>query len=291
MFIQTKATPNPAIMEFYPGHTVMESGTVEFADAEGAKCSPLAARLLAIEQVAGVFFGTDVITVTKSDGAEWDVLKPAILGVIMEHFLEGGPILWQAGPRAESETSPKDRETIARIKELLDTRIGPTVAEEGVELAFHNYEDAVLSLEIAGSSLSIPLFALKIRIENTLFSGVPEIAEIRFLRKRREPVSDSPGLSSTEGLAVQRVLDEEINPGVALHGGHIALIDVQDDTAYIRLEGGCQGCGMADVTLKQGVEGAIKEAVPEIATVLDVTDHAEGTNPYYQPGKGGMSPF
>ena len=78
---------------------------------------------------------------------------------------------------------------------------------------------------------------------------------------------------------------------MAGHGGHIALVDVQSDTVYIRLEGGCQGCGMADVTLKQGIETEIMNAVPSITTVLDVADHADGTNPYYQPGKGGMSPY
>ena len=84
---------------------------------------------------------------------------------------------------------------------------------------------------------------------------------------------------------MQQVLDERINPSVASHGGHIALIDVKSDTAYIRLEGGCQGCGMADVTLKQGIEVEIKSAVPTILQVLDVTDHAGGTNPYYSQGK------
>jgi Fe/S biogenesis protein NfuA len=92
-------------------------------------------------------------------------------------------------------------------------------------------------------------------------------------------------------VRVQETLDREINPGVASHGGHVALLDVRDNRAYIRLSGGCQGCGMADVTLKQGIEVAIKKAVPEIVEVLDSTDHASGTNPYYQPTKGGVSPF
>ena len=100
-----------------------------------------------------------------------------------------------------------------------------------------------------------------------------------------------PGLETPTGKAVREVLDSRINPSVAGHGGHIALVDVQDDTAYIRLEGGCQGCGMADVTLKQGIETEIMQAVPQIRAVLDVTDHAGGTNPYYEPGKTGMSPF
>ena len=102
-----------------------------------------------------------------------------------------------------------------------------------------------------------------------------------------------PGLETADGKAIQALLDQRINPQVASHGGRISLVDVQDDTAYIRLEGGCQGCGMADVTLKQGVTKEIQALVPGIRTVLDVTDHAGGTNPYHQPGKDGtaQSPF
>ena len=91
--------------------------------------------------------------------------------------------------------------------------------------------------------------------------------------------------------AVQEVIDNQINPGVAMHGGHVTLLDVKDDTAYIALGGGCQGCGMADVTLKQGIEVLIKQAVPQIKQIVDTTDHAGGTNPFYQPSKGGQSPF
>ena len=90
---------------------------------------------------------------------------------------------------------------------------------------------------------------------------------------------------------VQRVLEERVNPGVASHGGVVSLLDVRDDTAYIKMGGGCQGCGMANVTLKQGIETAIREVVPSITRVLDQTDHASGANPYYQPAKGGASPF
>ncbi len=97
------------------------------------------------------------------------------------------------------------------------------------------------------------------------------------------------GLDSEPGKAIQRLFDEHINPQVASHGGHIALVDVQGDTAYIRMGGGCQGCGMANVTLKQGVAKAIQAQIPTITNVLDVTDHGGGTNPYYQPGKGGTS--
>ncbi len=94
-----------------------------------------------------------------------------------------------------------------------------------------------------------------------------------------------------KAIAIQRVLDTRINPGVAAHGGYVTLLDVKDDVAYIALGGGCQGCGMADVTLKQGIEVMIREAVPEIRQIIDTTDHAHGTNPYYQPAKGGQSPL
>ena len=107
---------------------------------------------------------------------------------------------------------------------------------------------------------------------------------------RVEPDPES-GLESEEGKAIQRLLDEHINPQVASHGGHIDLVDVRGDTAYIRMGGGCQGCGMANVTLKQGVAKAIQAQVPSITNVLDVTDHGGGANPYYQPGKGGTSPL
>ena len=101
----------------------------------------------------------------------------------------------------------------------------------------------------------------------------------------------NPLWSDPRALSVQRVLDEEINPAVAQHGGWVNLLEVKDDVAYIQLGGGCQGCGMADVTLKQGIEVRIREAVPEISRIIDTTDHAGGKNPYYQPAKGGRSPF
>jgi len=108
--------------------------------------------------------------------------------------------------------------------------------------------------------------------------------------KIERPRSLPDGVDGDLVTRVQTVLDEKINPSVAGHGGHIALVDVRDDVVYIRLEGGCQGCGMADVTLKQGIETTIMREVPAISSVLDVTDHAGGSNPYFQPGKGGMSP-
>ncbi len=104
---------------------------------------------------------------------------------------------------------------------------------------------------------------------------------------------DNPNPLWTDAVAqaVQQVLDADINPAVASHGGHVTLLDVKDDVAYIQLGGGCQGCGMVDVTLKQGIEVRIREAVPSIREIVDSTDHAGGKNPYYQPSKGGHSPL
>ena len=101
----------------------------------------------------------------------------------------------------------------------------------------------------------------------------------------------NPLWADPKAQSIQEVIDAQINPGVAMHGGHVSLLDVKDNIAYIALGGGCQGCGMADVTLKQGIEVMIKEAVPEITQIIDTTDHAAGNNPYYQPSKGGQSPL
>ena len=136
-------------------------------------------------------------------------------------------------------------------------------------------------LEFQGSA-----FNLVTGIENMLRNYVPEVETVKDYRD----ALPKPGLETPEGKAIWAALEERINPSVASHGGHISLVDVQGDTAYIRLEGGCQGCGMADVTLKQGVATEIQRVAPAITNVLDVTDHAGGSNPYYQPGKGGMSP-
>jgi len=103
---------------------------------------------------------------------------------------------------------------------------------------------------------------------------------------------ENPNLwADPRAKAVQKVIDTQINPAVASHGGHVTLLEVKEDTAFIALGGGCQGCGMADVTLRHGIEAMIKEEVPEIRQIVDTTDHAGGTNPYYQPSKGGHSPF
>ncbi|MCH8091683.1 MAG: NifU family protein [Proteobacteria bacterium] len=282
MFIQTEATSDPGTVKFLPGKPVMPSGTAEFADIEASNASPLARRLFAIDGVARVALDAEAITVAISDAENWQVLKPAILGAIMEHFVAGDAVIEDAaeGPGGNGADEEED-EVSAQIRDLIDTRIRPAVAQNGGEVIFHGFKDGLVSLEMVGAG-----WAARGGVENMLRHYVPEVTGI----KDYVDASSKPGLNTPEAQAILQVLEERINPSVASHGGHISLVDVQDDTVYIRLEGGCQGCGMADVTLKQGIEVEIKRVVPKITTVLDTTDHAGGSNPYYEPGKGGMSP-
>ena len=283
MFIQTEALADPDALKFLPGQPVLPSGTAHFPDAESSAGSPLAQRIFEVDGVTSVFFDPQSITVKKRDDTDWTTLKPVILGIIMEHFTAGGPaVVAEQGTDAPDDAG-EDSETAAKIKELIDTRIRPAAAQDGGDVIYRGFKDGVVLLEMIGSGAG-----LKDGIENMLRHYVPEVAGVSDYRD----ALPKPGLETPEGKLIQALLDERVNPAVASHGGHIALVDVQDDTVYIRLEGGCQGCGMADVTLKQGIETEIKQAVPNITAVLDVTDHAGGTNPYYQPGKGGaMSPF
>ena len=281
MFIQTEATSDPAMVRFLPGREVAGSRRVAFADAASAEGSPLAMRLFAIDGVARVALGADDVTITKADGADWAALRTEVLGALMAHFTAGEPIL---GPAAGDAGEDTGDEIGAQIRELIDTRIHPAVAQSGGDVVFRGFEDGVVLLDLEGGAV-----AMKTGIENMLRHYVPEVREVQ-AHEEYERLR-SPEMNTPEALAIRRVLDDEVNPAVASHGGHIALIDVKPDTVYIRLEGGCQGCGMADVTLKNGVEAAIRQAVPAITAVLDVTDHAGGDNPYYQPGKGGASPL
>ena len=133
MFIQTESTPNPATLKFLPGLAVLDAGTADFPNADTSGGSPLASRLFAVENVTGVFFGTDFITVTKDDSAEWDHIKPAVLGAIMEHFQSGAPVLDgdTGAASGHAEHDGEDAEIVGQIKELLDTRVRPAVAQDG----------------------------------------------------------------------------------------------------------------------------------------------------------------
>jgi len=276
MFIQTETTADPAVIKFFPGRQVLATGTATFADPEAAAQSPLAARILAVDGVARVELDTAAITVTRADGSDWQLMKPAVLGAIMEHFTTGQPVMRDDGGETAEDEPEADEEVVATIEELIETRIRPVAAQEGGDVRLHSFKRGVVYLEMEGSA-----FALLGPIASMLRHYVPEITGVRDFRDSLP----KPGLETPTGQAVQRLLNEMINPAVAGHGGHIALVDVKDDRVYIRLEGGCQGCGMADVTLKQGIETTIRRELPEIAAVLDVTDHAGGTNPYYQPSR------
>ena len=277
MFIQTEVSSDPNLVKFLPGKTVLEGKEVTFSDPVSAARSPLASRLFDIESVAEVAFGADFIRVTKLKDGDWQLMKPAILGAIMEHYVADLPMILDSEADEEEENfDPDDSDIVAEIKELLSTRVRPAITESGGDIKFRGYREGRVIVEFSGSA-----YTYRTGIENLLRHNVAEFAELVDYRDSKP----KPGLETADGKAVQKLFDERINPSVATHGGHIALVDVQGDTVYIRLEGGCQGCGMADVTLKQGVEVEIKDTVPSIAHVLDVTDHDGGSNPYYQPGK------
>ena len=185
MFIQTEATPNPATLKFLPGKVVMPEGTADFRDASGAaEDSPLAGRLFEIEGVTGVFFGYDFITITK-DGPDWQHLKPAILGTIMEHFMSGAPVM---AVREEGDERPADEEffdaadseIVVTIKELLDTRVRPAVAQDGGDITFRGYENGTVFLHMKGACAGCPssTATLKHGIQNLLRHFVPEVQQV-----------------------------------------------------------------------------------------------------------------
>ena len=183
MFIQTEATPNPATLKFLPGRPVLGDGTAEFRTPDEAGVSPLAERLFTIPNVSGVFFGDDFVTVSKS-GGEWPHLKPAILGAIMEHFVSGAPLLRDVAP-ANTPTKEffetADSETVQTIKELLDTRIRPAVAQDGGDITFQGYKDGVVYLHMRGSCAGCPSSTATLRhgIQNLLRHFVPEVREVQ----------------------------------------------------------------------------------------------------------------
>jgi len=182
MFIQTEQTPNPATLKFLPGRTVMTSGTANFTDAEGAaRASPLAERLFALPQVTGVFLGADFITVSKGAEADWYQLKPLILAAIMEHFTGGRPVLVEAGKGAAEERQEEEDEIVSQIKELLETRVRPAVAQDGGDIIFRDFEDGVVYLHMQGSCSGCPssTATLKAGIENMLRHYIPEVVEVR----------------------------------------------------------------------------------------------------------------
>jgi len=182
MFIQTEATPNPATLKFLPGRAVLESGTLDIANKEAAKQSPLAERLFEIPNVGGVFFGADFISITKSDG-DWQQIKPAVLGAIMEHFISGAPLL-ASGAEAEAADEffeAKDAETVDLIKDLIETRVRPAVAGDGGDITFKGFKDGVVYLTMKGACSGCPSSTATLQhgIQNLLRHFVPEVTEVR----------------------------------------------------------------------------------------------------------------
>jgi len=182
MFIQTEATPNPATLKFLPGRPVLETGTLDMPDKAAAAQSPLAARLFDIPNVGGVFYGSDFISITKRDG-DWQQIKPAILGAIMEHFVSGAPLLAQGGEQAAADEffDAKDADTVATIKDLIETRVRPAVAGDGGDITFKGYKQGVVYLTMKGACSGCPSSTATLQhgIQNLLKHFVPDVTEVR----------------------------------------------------------------------------------------------------------------
>lgn len=182
MFIQTESTPNPATLKFLPGQTVLGAGTADFPSADTAGKSPLASRIFAVSGVAGVFLGSDFVTVTKDDATEWDHIKPAILGAVMEHFQSGQPAIeGETAASGHADHNGEDAEIVGQIKELLDTRVRPAVAQDGGDITFHGFDRGVVYLHMQGACAGCPssTLTLKMGIENLLRHYIPEVVEVR----------------------------------------------------------------------------------------------------------------
>ncbi|MSO66421.1 MAG: NifU family protein [Pseudolabrys sp.] len=184
MFIQTEATPNPATLKFLPGRAVLETGTLDMPNKQAAAQSPLAERLFGIPNVGGVFYGSDFISVTKSDG-DWQQIKPAILGAIMEHYMSGAALVAadvQSAASADDEFfDAKDADTVATIKDLIETRVRPAVAGDGGDITFKGYKEGIVFLQMKGACSGCPSSTATLQhgIQNLLKHFVPEVVEIR----------------------------------------------------------------------------------------------------------------
>ena len=183
MFIQTESTPNPATLKFLPGQTVLEVGTADFPSAAAAAKSPLAQRVFAVDGGTGGFFGTDFGTVTKADSVDWDHIKPALLGAIMEHFQSGQPVMddGHAPASGHAEHDGEDGVVVGQIKELLDSRVRPAVAQDGGDITFHGFDRGVVYLHMQGACAGCPssTLTLKMGIENLLRHFCPDVQEVQ----------------------------------------------------------------------------------------------------------------
>ena len=188
MLIQTETTPNPSALKFLPGQKVMESGTRDFATPEEAEASPLAEAIFSTGEVEGVFFGRDFISVTAAPGVEWRQLKPQVLEVLLDHFASGAP-LFRAGsaagihvaPAAEMEERAEDGEIVAQIRELIETRVRPAVAQDGGDIVYRGFRDGTVYLAMQGACSGCPssTATLKSGIENLLRHFVPGVEQVQ----------------------------------------------------------------------------------------------------------------
>jgi len=184
MFIQTEQTPNPQTLKFLPGRVVMEEGTAFFKKIEDASNSPFAKKLFALDGVEGVFFGSDFVTITKSEDLDWQIMKPIVLGVIMDHFNSNDEtieITTFANSHDLLKENESDSDIVKQIKELLDTRVRPAVAMDGGDIVYQKFEDGIVYLHMQGSCAGCPssTATLKMGIENMLKHYVPEVKEVR----------------------------------------------------------------------------------------------------------------
>ena len=270
MFIQTHPLDDPTLMRFTPGEPVLPVGAVPVEEAQAAETSPLARRLLRLDGIEGVSLALDDLTLRRAEDSEWYILKPAVLGAIMEHYGSGEPAVAEPA--------------VLRILDLLDDRIRPAIEAYGGEVLFKKFAEGTLTLELIGGGGA----QKRDMMTNIITHHVPDVTAVTWIGE--PPPADIPdwvfnGTGETptgpEAEAVLQLLDEKINPAVAAHGGRISLIDVTDHVAYVRMEGGCQGCSASAVTLQQGVQNAILSEVPTIQGVVDVTDHTQGANPFF----------
>jgi Fe-S cluster biogenesis protein NfuA len=187
MFIQTEATPNPATLKFIPGRDVLDSGTMEFTSRDAAIKSPLAEKLFDVPGVTGVFYGSDFVTVTK-DESDWQHMKPAILGAIMEHYMSGAPLMADGSVKGDVITdddeeffAATDAETVDIIKDLIETRVRPAVAADGGDITFRGFKDGIVYLNMKGSCAGCPSSTATLQhgIQNLLKHFVPEVVEVR----------------------------------------------------------------------------------------------------------------
>jgi len=185
MLIRTEQTPNPATRKLLPGQTVMEAGTRDFADAESATASPLAAALFDSGMVEGVFFGRDFISVTAAQGVSWADLEPLVLETLLDHFVTGAPLFAPGSAGgiqvdAEFEEDPEDADIIDQIKELIDTRVRPAVAQDGGDIVYKGYRDGHLYLSMHGACSGCPssTVTLKRGIESLVRHYVPEVVSV-----------------------------------------------------------------------------------------------------------------